>query len=228
MQVHTLNALNVILYHAKPSDLSSMKFLQDKQLLTHVLATLSAGDRSFMRAQPKALLTTALLLRLGPSWLTAAVGGHMLSHLAQPAASAPPIGAVGGNGTDAELEEYCSNCRNALAAAITSSTPTLLEAVCAHMLVRAPQAVWCAGPCATSLFAMQGRAGCSSLTGPMRHWQCVNRQESQSSTAPVCVSTLSVNSRCEHSTRQENRTAHTHVLQECHLQLCCWCLGCSS
>lgn len=153
VQVHTLNALNIILYHANPSDLSSMKFLQDKQLLTHVLAMLSAGDRTFVRAQPKALLTTALLLRLGPSWLTAAVGGHMLSHLAQPAASAPPLGAAVGNGTDAELEEYCSNCRTALAAAITATTPALLEAVRARMLSLADTSAWLAGACALSLLA---------------------------------------------------------------------------
>ena len=128
VQVHTLNALNVILYHANPSDLSAMKFLEDKQLLTHVLATLSAGDRTFVRAQPKALLTVALLLRLGPGWLTAAIGDRVLSHLAQPAAAAPPAGAPG-HGADWELEEYCGNCRSALAAAITAATPALLETV---------------------------------------------------------------------------------------------------
>eukprot|EP00892_Ulva_mutabilis_P008231 jgi/Ulvmu1/5780/UM025_0034.1 len=125
LQVHALNALNIILHHSSPSDLASMKFLQDKHLLMHVLATLSSSDRAFARARPKALLTAALLLRLGPSWLTAAVGGHLLSHVGPPAAAAGAAASPG----DQELEEYTANCRTALAAATVGAMPALLEAI---------------------------------------------------------------------------------------------------
>jgi len=127
LQVHALNALNVVLHHSNPSDLASMKFLQDKHLLTHTLATLTSTDRAFARARPKALLTAALLLRLGPDWLVAAVAGHVLSHLVPPAS--PPTPSTGSAG-DQELEEYSVSCRTALAAAISGAAPALLESVC--------------------------------------------------------------------------------------------------
>lgn len=129
MQVNALNVLNIMLVNMPRQDQLAASFLSDHHMLLRAVSLLSE-DRACARVQPKALLTCALLTRLGPEWLCVAIEAGLLGRIER---------AVGGAGTatspnasensDRELSAYTTECRDGLLNAVGEVVSQLLEEV---------------------------------------------------------------------------------------------------
>jgi hypothetical protein len=120
-QIHAINALNIILAYTPPLDLAAAPFLADRCLLQEAIALLSV-EPSALRSHTKALLTVALLLRLGPDWLADAVEADLAQRYMPPPQSASDAGEL-------DLRDYAAACQGALEGAVADAVPGALQEV---------------------------------------------------------------------------------------------------
>lgn len=132
MQINAINALNTILVHTSVLDQHAAPFLADRHVLLRAVSFLS-DSRSSVRIHPKALLTCALLIRLGPEWLCTGVEAELLGRIEGTAGRAatanPPGGVVSSEGSDRELEEYTVQCRDTLLVSVGEGVAQLFDEV---------------------------------------------------------------------------------------------------
>lgn len=144
LQVHALNALNVILIHTSRKERSAAHLMIYEGLLCRAIDLL-AQDRECTRLAPKAVLTCALLLQLGAGWICRAVDADLLllaDRLASKSSDAS-CGSVGS--TDKELADYSAQCVGVLLQSVIQGTPQVLEEVCGNTKYQIPNYWWTRG-----------------------------------------------------------------------------------